>query len=375
MKKQLIAGTAALAMASPAAVLADSGPDVYGFINLSVDYEGGYDGATVTDDNDNEATFEDGDLTMSSSLSQVGVRGEEGLDGGLTALYQVELGLAMAGDSSTRSGDQWFQTRDTFVGLEGDFGTVRLGRMAFGNQWAYDGAGVFFVGQMGGPQDFAFAGQGTRLDRTVRYDAPIPGPFGVTASTALQGGAGDENDDHAYNLRLTYAEGPLSGAATFWHLDGDDDLSIFSLGGRYDLGVAEIGAQVVSLSDDEDDSDHTTYGLGAKMPIGPSMAVKAAVSQWDDDRSDWDSTTVGLGLDYYFSDRTTLYVNVASTSNDDNSNRNPAGVDSYGPTSMNEVKSQDAGFDEDVIDDTAQAERLAVDETHTGVQIGIAHSF
>lgn len=62
-------------------------------------------------------------LTMQSSNSRLGFRGREGLGSGLTAIWQIESAIALDQGSAT------FGSRDTFVGLKGGFGTVRLGNM------------------------------------------------------------------------------------------------------------------------------------------------------------------------------------------------------------------------------------------------------
>lgn len=61
--------------------------------------------------------------TMESNNSRLGFRGREGLGGGLTAIWQIESKISLDQGSGT------FGSRDTFVGLKGGFGTVKLGNM------------------------------------------------------------------------------------------------------------------------------------------------------------------------------------------------------------------------------------------------------
>lgn len=59
---------------------------------------------------------------MQSGNSRIGFRGKEDLGGGLTALFQFETAFGV--DTPTA-----FGTRDSFVGLRGGFGEIKLGRM------------------------------------------------------------------------------------------------------------------------------------------------------------------------------------------------------------------------------------------------------
>src|SRR5579872_4078367 len=58
---------------------------------------------------------------VSSNSSRFGVRGTESLGGGLSAIFQIEYGVN--GDS----GGGVTSSRETFVGLQGGWGTLKLG--------------------------------------------------------------------------------------------------------------------------------------------------------------------------------------------------------------------------------------------------------
>ncbi len=83
--------------------------DVYGKLN-------------VTLQNSDEAARER--VELQSNASRVGVKGETELKGGLKAIYQLEWGIDPEGDS----GDDNISPRNQFVGLAGNFGTVKVGR-------------------------------------------------------------------------------------------------------------------------------------------------------------------------------------------------------------------------------------------------------
>ncbi len=65
--------------------------------------------------------------TMDSPNSRLGFRGVEDLGGGMKAIFQLEIGLGV--DTGVNSSATQLFSRDTYVGLQGGFGTVRLGSM------------------------------------------------------------------------------------------------------------------------------------------------------------------------------------------------------------------------------------------------------
>lgn len=65
-------------------------------------------------------------LGMTSGNSRLGIRGKEDLGGGLKAFFQLE-GQAHVDDGTGAGGGAFRFDRNTFVGLEGGFGKVKLG--------------------------------------------------------------------------------------------------------------------------------------------------------------------------------------------------------------------------------------------------------
>jgi predicted porin len=65
--------------------------------------------------------------TMDAPNSRLGFRGSEDLGGGLSAIFQLEIGFAL--DTGAQPAGSALFSRNTFVGLAGHFGTVRLGNM------------------------------------------------------------------------------------------------------------------------------------------------------------------------------------------------------------------------------------------------------
>lgn len=83
--------------------------DVYGRLN-------------VTLQDSDEARGEK--VELQSNASRIGVKGEERLNGGLKAIYQLEWEI----DPDADDGDDVFSPRNQYVGIAGAFGTIKVGR-------------------------------------------------------------------------------------------------------------------------------------------------------------------------------------------------------------------------------------------------------
>lgn len=111
MKKTVLA-LAALAAVSTSA-LAQSSVSLYGVLDASLENLKGDDSVTrVSSDN--------------LAISRFGVRGLEDLGGGLKAKFNLEAGVKVDTGASDSSA---FWGRSAWVGIEGGFGELRLGRV------------------------------------------------------------------------------------------------------------------------------------------------------------------------------------------------------------------------------------------------------
>ena len=204
MKKTLIA----LALtALPVAAMADV--VLYGQIKGGVGVTGG---ASVTSTEWDKNTVNGGSTTahykskdksgtitqMEDYGSRIGFKGEEDLGNGLKAIWQVEQRVSLAG---AQVSEGW-NTRDTFIGLEGGFGKVRAGyvsdqfneNMETMDIWEYrTGAGAAARG----------LATMTRFDgrsQGVRYDSPNFGGFDFNITHQMADDAAEgvfRNDNEA----------------------------------------------------------------------------------------------------------------------------------------------------------------------------------
>lgn len=112
--KKIIAFAVASALVAPA-VLAEV--TVYGVAAPAVEY------SKITDTTNSDLTR----VRLVDSLSRIGFKGTDKLDNGLKLLWQVENRVYIGTGDQSRG----FNTRDTYVGVEGDFGRFIVGTAVF----------------------------------------------------------------------------------------------------------------------------------------------------------------------------------------------------------------------------------------------------
>jgi predicted porin len=239
-----------------------------------------------------------GDLTrLSSNSSRLGFRGGEALGGGLKAIYQIEASVGVDSGSGALAG------RDTFVGLEGGWGKLRLGFF----DDVFKGMGEYtdrFKGSgIGNDATIATLGGGgggfTRTQvNSLRYDSPTVNGF----KGELQYGLEDER--HAGKTALTaaasYSVGKLKvGAGVGRHgnfLPGRRDMA-YRLGAKYDFGVVDVAGGVTRLSYQLAGGDITRHywsvSLGYKVGAGVLTAKYGAAGDGRGSAPDGAATQAG----------------------------------------------------------------------------------
>jgi len=141
MQKKLLTLAVAGALAVPAAsTYAQSSVEVYGYLNMSLGYW------RYKDATDQTANPDVSKWDVTSAASNVGVRGRETLGGGLSAWFQVETNAAFE-RSNNIAHTSGFASRNSAVGLQGNWGNVFLGQWT--TPWA-DLDALWSIGTVGG---------------------------------------------------------------------------------------------------------------------------------------------------------------------------------------------------------------------------------
>ena len=185
MKKSLIALTLA---ALPVAAMADV--TLYGQIKAGVEVSKVKEGKTSSKTATEIADFG----------SRIGFKGHEHLGSNLNAIWQVEQDTSIAG------GDKEWASRESFIGLEGGFGKVRVGNLDTALNESSDSFDPWESSKVN--SDVLQLGKIKRVDDSklsVRYDTPVFGGFSASVQYQPRDNAnpGDKYD-HAKESRESY---------------------------------------------------------------------------------------------------------------------------------------------------------------------------
>jgi len=273
MNKKLVAVAIAGLLAAPLAQAQTANVTLYGRVNLDVEF---VNGKQANGSNPNV-------YRLGTNSSRIGIRGSEALGGGLTAVFQVESSINPAQSGGTLAG------RESFIGLQGSWGTVKMGRFLspyddihpiFGNvptltTSILSTAALWAQGYIGQPTAGGFD---DRIQNSVRYDSPVMSGFNLEAQ---YGGyaptPGASAHAGVWSLGGFYNNGPIqAGIAYEGHVSTrfasrtDTGLSV---SGGYDFGPVRVGAVYERLKYEQQVGDikRDFWGVSATVPAGPGQ--------------------------------------------------------------------------------------------------------
>ena len=338
MKKNILAIAIAAAVAAPA-VFADA--TVYGNAHMSVDSVG----------NGSKSV-----MAVGSNSSYVGVKGSEDLAGGMKAVYQVELQVAMDGDNGSSGSDATTKgldggMRNTFVGLGGGFGTVLLGKHDTPLKIASRKFDLFGdrIGDTrnltSGNGDVVSLGWDLRPNNVIAYVTPAVGGFtGILAYVANEADANGTKTTNgsnasadkadAYSAIVMGAIGKVDVALAYENHNTafsgiSKSMGATRLGASYDFGMVKLNGVYANQDTVVSGAMKTRniYGLGAAIPAGAAGTVKAQYYVADATSSGVKNgaSMLAVGYDHALSKNTTAYVAYALTNNDSAATFNVAG--------------------------------------------------
>lgn len=302
MKRTIVSLAVATAMA-PALALADV--NVYGKVHLSVD---------SLNDGDTSSSY------LTSNSSRFGVRGSTDFGDGLSGMLQLEGGVTMEDTTA------WGTTRDSFLGLKGDFGTFLAGRLPAANQYVYDAN--LFADQIGDAGNFTGGSWPGRANNALHYVSPALGNATVALTHVLEQGT---KDGSANGARVSFNIDKLSLAATWFGfgkamLGGTEAASVTAVSAGYDFGIADVKAMVVQNKAEGgvNGADRGIFTIGAAFKAGSGTA-KVQYSSADEGRSGADdkATMLAVGYDYPLFKNATVYAAYAKVDNSAGASSHP----------------------------------------------------
>ena len=312
MKKSLIA---LAVLAASGAAMAQSSVTLYGVLDTGLTYSKGEEsvyGMTHVGGNVN---------------SRLGFRGVEDLGNGLKATFNLEAGMGVDDGNNYMDKDSNGMAfrRTSTVGLAGNFGEVRLGRMLTSSYLAvsrYDAFGDTGIGASLAwniPQ----TGYAPRTENAISYTSPNFSGFKIGAEYGF-GEKQKARDSRYFGMGATYDNGPLSLGLGYDRLNSNtmdgllaaSDLKTVHLGGAYNFGVAKLLA-FYKQSKVSNAPKFKTFGLGVSAPVGAAGEVRASYNNYKISDDNGKADQLSLGYVHNLSKRTALYGTYAYIKNKD----------------------------------------------------------
>lgn len=313
MNKKLLAIVIGAAAAMPMMAMADV--NVYGRAHVSVDFLD--DGADYSETN------------LSSNSSRLGFKGDHEINPSLTAFFQIEQQI----DFGTDNGSS-FNTRDTFVGLGGNFGAVRMGR--FDSPFkAARGPANLFGDQVGDMRNLTRVGDARfdeRYDNTVEYTTPdFSGFTGKLGYSVHETTVNEQDiDTDTLSMSLNYVGSAIEAALAYETAEEDTgrgEREGVRFAGAYKITDA-IKAVGFYQTVDYDNSEVTpevrdrltadTLGVGAELKVASNTAIKGMWLTRETDADNYDSDMWVVGVEHKLDKAVRVYANYALVDNEDN---------------------------------------------------------
>ena len=336
MQKKLIA-LAVAGLASTAA-FAQTNVTIYGLVDYGYSYRFDGKNAIPNTGTPNSQSQLNGGQSLGNRL---GFKGTEDLGNGLKAVFLLEQGFMLDTGMQQTSGSQF--TRQAYMGLSGNFGTVVGGRLYTPHYTFVSGLDPFGAGTVGRYNNVysSTPGIGTlgsltdpvRVDNAVAYISPSFGGFTITGAfsnnaTGQENAASNAGNNTVYAILGKYDNGPLTVGLNYHYIAAGSGLALdnvqnATLGGSYDFKVAKVMAlyswnEIDFGSNVNGNATLNNYMLGVTAPFG-KFAGKASYIYSDGNRNaGGDAQQFALGVDYNLSKRTALYSAYSFIDNQDN---------------------------------------------------------
>lgn len=320
MRRKTIHWLGAGLMVAAGAAQAQSSLTIYGRMVSGIDYQ------THVHD---PATGRSNSLLRAAGnqwgTSMLGFRGAEDLGGGLKALFLLESGFDLPKAQFNAPG---FFNRRSFVGLQGGWGTLKLGKdMPISDaHWALDPTGQQFIGSATLVRGRSWGGH----DNMVSYETPNWNGLRALALTSLgeqaQGVTRLRKDAlsvaytaPSFELRAIY---DVARDASGRYSDLYTRSRNLTLGGTATLDALKLFAAYEQLSAPDSAAGQPSkarhYWMGARYQATGALTLIGAAYRTTVNRGGGSANLFMLGADYSLSRRTLLYASVGMVRNGGN---------------------------------------------------------
>jgi len=285
MNKTLI--VAAVSALAATGALAQSSVTVYGRLNTTLEEQ-------------KNIAVNGSRSVMQNNASRLGFKGTEDLGGGLKAEFLLEH--RFNSDTGTQTGGA-FWAGDSYVGLSGGFGSIKLGRLISAAYYATADYISMHNHDTGTSDDkfYTYLGQNAN---TIAYTTPSLG--GWTAEASISAAEGATKNNKVFGLGVNGAVGKLQLGFGYEKNDGDKD-DQFAIRGLYEMGALTFGAYY-QRSDVAVVGTRDAYRVSAMYAMGASeFHVNFGMADDWSNVSNSDATQFTLGYNYNLSKRTKVY--------------------------------------------------------------------
>lgn len=341
MRKKLIA--LSIASLTSATAFAQSNVTIYGLVDFGYAYR--FDGKNAGSSTPGVNT---GTPNSSSQLNsgqsagnRIGFKGTEDLGNGLKAVFLLEQGYLLDTGLAATSNSAF--TRQAYMGLSGNFGTVIGGRLYTPHYNFVKSFDPFDAGTVGrynnvysnfpSLTNVGSLGDPTRVDNAVSYISPSFSGFSATAlysnnASQQEAAASNSANNTFYAVLGQYKSGPISAGINYHYIAAGtavsswDNVQNATIAGSYDFNVVKVAAlyswnELDYQASGTSNATINNYLLGVTAPFG-KWAAKASYQYSDGNRAaGGDAQQFAIGLDYNLSKRTSFYSAYSFINNDD----------------------------------------------------------
>lgn len=307
MQKQLIALAVLGALSAPA-FAADNSVTLYGRVDMAV---------SANDDGKTNRFMVD------NYSSRIGFKGSEDLGDGLSAVWQIETGIAPDDSANSKA----FASRNSFIGLKGGFGTVLAGN--HDTPFKSLDKNVSIMWGQGDALEVITHGKAsslnfhTRQTNVLQYHSPNLSGFQFKAAYSpdeakVDGGSNKQK----YSFSGEY-DGGMFHLGAAYDVKSDEknkgkDWNAAKVIGSVKLGDTTLGGAYSKLDNDEG-KDTNTYLLAVSHKID-KLTLKGTYAMADETASNAKDGVDMLGLEanYALTKRTAMYGYVSLIKNEAN---------------------------------------------------------
>ncbi len=268
---------------------------VYGKIHVSA--------GSITQD---VAGVENSATATTSHASRIGFKADKKLENGMTVVGQVEWEVDTVGDA-TKSSKDLIKARNSYAGLKGGFGEVRVG--------IHDTPHKMSTAKLD-PLSDTYADYNNVVVTDTRASNVLAylNKFGdISVAVAYAGGddaVTQENLGSATSAMLAYEAGPLYLTAAIENFDdvaaGDYESST-KLGVGYNFGTIKLGL-VYDMEEIKGGNDDSAMYASLQWKASSAGTVKAAYGELDVDALNDDPTFYAVAYDHKLDKDASVYV-------------------------------------------------------------------